>query len=142
MHRIAEQIYGMTFDWYVAISRGGLVPAALLSQITGQRNIDTFCISRYDTNGKPCEAKIINKNCNHLYRKDILLIDDLLDHGETAKLAMEYLKTWRGASVKSIKLAVIYWKPHSIVIPDFYIEKCESDKWINFDWELEQNIED
>ena len=142
MHRIAEQIDGISFDWYIAISRGGLVLAALLSQITGQRNIDTFCISRYSSDGDPCQAKIIHKNFSHLFNKNILLIDDLLDHGETVNLTMKYLKSWRGAAVKSIKLAVIYWKPHSIVIPDFYIEKCESDKWIDFKWELEQNIED
>jgi hypoxanthine phosphoribosyltransferase len=34
MHRIAKQIEDYQFDWYIAISRGGLIPTALLAQIT------------------------------------------------------------------------------------------------------------
>jgi len=138
MHRIARQLEGIRFDWYVAIARGGLVPTALLSQITGQRNIDTFCIRRYGEDKK--EKAISNmdsKSLKHLRNQSILLIDDLLDHGRTMEFVINTIKLY---GPQDIKVAVIYWKPRSIVTPDFYIEKCENDTWIDFNWELNQSL--
>jgi hypoxanthine phosphoribosyltransferase len=139
MHRIAEQIKGIEFDWYIAISRGGLVPAALLSQITGQRNIDTYCVSRYE-NGTPVETNITHKSFYHLACQNILIVDDILDHGVTASIAMRQLKSWQDDPNCYIRLAILYWKERSEIKPDYYIEKCDNNKWIEFPWELEQNL--
>ncbi len=135
MHRIAKQLDGLEFDWYVAISRGGLVPAALLSQITGQRNIDTFCIQRYGDDNKEKTITADSKDIAHLRDKRILIVDDLLDHGRTMKFVLDVIAI---CEPQDIKVAVLYWKPRSIVIPDFYIEKCDDDIWIDFPWELNQ----
>lgn len=139
MHRLAEQIKGIEFDWYIAISRGGLVPAALLSQITGQRNIDTYCVSRYQNN-KAEEAKVIHKGFEHLESKNILVIDDILDNGITALTAIKQLKSWQNNPNNYLKLAVLYWKERSEIKPDYYVVKCENEKWIDFPWELNQSI--
>lgn len=136
MHRIAKQLDGLVFDWYIAIARGGLVPAALLSQITGQRNIDTFCIQRYGSDNKEkAITNIDNKNLMHLKDQRILLVDDLLDHGRTMQFVLNTIKI---CEPQDIKIAVLYWKPRSIVTPDFYIEKCDNDNWITFGWESDQ----
>jgi hypoxanthine phosphoribosyltransferase len=138
MHRIARQIEGIPFDWYIAITRGGLIPTALLSHITGQRNIDTFCIQRYGEDKK--EKTISNlesKNLKHFRNQRILLIDDLLDHGKTMEFVVHTLKLY---SPQDIKIAVIYWKPRSIITPNFYVEKCDNDFWVDFNWEISQSL--
>jgi hypoxanthine phosphoribosyltransferase len=136
MHRIAKQIENYNFDWYIAIARGGLVPTALLSQITGQRNIDTFCIQRYGEDNKERSISNIDvKNLKHLRNQRILIIDDLLDHGRTMQFVTNTVKLY---GPRDIKVAVIYWKPRSVVAPDFYIEKCDDDTWVKFGWESDQ----
>ncbi len=54
--------------------------------------------------------------------KNYLIIDDLVDTGKT-------LKNVEG------KIAVLYWKPKSIVTPDFYVRQYP-DKWISFPYEI------
>lgn len=138
MHRIAKQIKDLTFDWYVAVARGGLVPAALLSQITGQKNIDTICVSRYDEDKKEKEISYDErKSLQHLKNQRILVVDDLLDHGRTMAYVVSLIKLY---NPKDLKIAAIYWKEHSIIKPDFYIEKCDQNIWIDFQWELDQNF--
>jgi hypoxanthine phosphoribosyltransferase len=138
MHRIAKQIEGIDFDWYVAISRGGLIPAALLSQITGQRNIDTICVSRYDENKKEKEIDCMDcKNFKHLRNQNVLIIDDLLDHGRTMDYVINIIKMY---GPKRLNTAVLYWKERSIIEPDFYISMCENNMWINFNWEKDQDF--
>ncbi|MGL4454696.1 MAG: xanthine phosphoribosyltransferase, partial [Plesiomonas sp.] len=79
-HRLlpAEQWKGI-----IAVSRGGLVPAALLARELGIRHVDTVCISSYDHNQQ--------RNLTVLKRAEgdgegFLLVDDLVDTGGTAKV--------------------------------------------------------
>jgi hypoxanthine phosphoribosyltransferase len=136
MHRIAKQMDGFEFDWYVAIARGGLIPAALLAQITDQRNIDTFCIKRYGKDKKEIAiSNVGDKNLSHLNFKNILLIDDILDNGKTMDYVKQYISLYKP---QSVKVACLYWKPRSIVTPDFYLSACDNDMWIDFFWEKDQ----
>ena len=102
MERLAKQIEGMEFDWYVAISRGGLVPACLLSQITGHRAIDTVSVHSYegDQAGEPV---YVHKEYLNLQGKKILVIDDLVDTGDTryvssANLAIRQIREQLGSA--------------------------------------------
>jgi hypoxanthine phosphoribosyltransferase len=136
MHRIAKQIEDKTFDWYIAIARGGLIPTALLAQITGQRNIDTFCIKRYGEDHKEIAiSNVIDKNLSHLKHSRILLIDDILDHGKTMSYVKQYVSLY---SPQELKIACLYWKPRSIVEPDYYLAACSNEMWIEFNWKKDQ----
>jgi hypoxanthine phosphoribosyltransferase len=138
MKRIARQIEGMEFDWYIAIARGGLIPAAMLAQITDQRNIDTFCIKRYGKDNKEIAiSNIEDKNLSHLNFKRILIIDDILDNGRTMDYVRKHVSLYKP---KEIKIACLYWKPRSIVTPDFYLSACDNETWIEFFWEKDQNF--
>jgi hypoxanthine phosphoribosyltransferase len=136
MHRIAKQLEDKTFDWYIAIGRGGLIPTALLAQITGQRNIDTFCISRYGENHKEVAiTNVVDKNLSHLRGSRILLIDDILDRGNTMDYVKKYISMYHPLE---IKVAALYWKERSMVKPDYYLASCPNDTWIKFSWETDQ----
>jgi xanthine phosphoribosyltransferase len=136
MHRIAKQIEDCQFDWYIAVSRGGLIPTALLAQITGHRNIDTFCIKRYGQDHQEIAiSNVIDKNLSHLRYSNILVIDDILDHGKTMKYVLDYINLY---GPKTVKTACLYWKERSIVVPDFYLAACDNETWIEFEWEKSQ----
>ncbi len=140
MQRLANQI-GEEFDWYVAITRGGLVPACLLAQITGVTKIDTLCITSYNKQRKQGYIRCIVKGISYLAGQRVLIIDDLVDTGKTMKMAVDFVK--QGTvhySPAHIKTAVIYKKTGSLFEPDYFIEERPPDAWINFPWEVDQCI--
>jgi xanthine phosphoribosyltransferase len=74
----------------IAITRGGLVPAAILAQELNIKLIDTLCISSYDDNAKAkTENFKILKNAQEQPGK-WLIVDDLVDSGDTSKVAKNY----------------------------------------------------
>lgn len=63
--------------------------------------------------------------------EQILIVDDIADTGKTLQNLMypiQYIK-----SNLRIKTATIYYKPHSMIKPDFYLK--ETKDWIVFPWE-------
>lgn len=136
MERLAKQLEGMEFDWYVAISRGGLVPACFLAQITEQRNIDTFCMWSY-TGEKPTLPAHTPKEFLHIAGKKVLLIDDLVDSGATMESAIYWLNRWEP---ESITTAVVFKKDCSKFTPDYWVEEIPGGQWITFPWEGDQGI--
>ena len=67
----------------VAITRGGLVPAAIIARELDLRLVDTVCVLTYDEQdkGKPSVLKGVDGD-----GEGFLLIDDLVDTGTTAKI--------------------------------------------------------
>ncbi len=95
------------FDWIVAIGRGGLVPAALIAQLTGIRRIDILPVWSYTDENQRGKLQYRRKDFSHFVGERILLVDDLVDSGETMKLAVELIAWWQPGSIKT---AVIYKK--------------------------------
>lgn len=138
MERLAEKIREWHFDWYVAITRGGMVPTCLLAQLTGMWKIDTFCMRSYTDKDEKDTLEMASKNVSHLWGMDVLLIDDLVDTGDTMAAALQYMKVH--GQVRDIKTAVVYKKADSLFTPDFFIEERPGDQWIVFPWEETQGM--
>ena len=121
------------FDWYVAITRGGLIPACLLAQITGQRRIDTICLASYGKDNKQGTLQILDQRSYlHFTGKRVLIIDDLVDSGETMQEAVDRLRFYGPSELKTM---VIYKKSCSAFHPDYFLEEVSADRWIEFWWE-------
>ena len=142
MKRIADQLK-IKYDWYVCITRGGMQPCLDLAEITNQTNIDTLCITSYDWHTEEHKKKYLNakythKNIDHLNNKKVLLIDDIVDSGDTLKCATNYITTF--AFPKALTTVAVYVKPCAIFIPDFYIERLTCNDHVIFPWELNRSI--
>ncbi len=114
-----------------AITRGGLVPAAIVARELGVRVIDTVSIHSYDFQNQ-ASAKILKPPAKDLMQGEIgrwLIVDDLVDTGATAKLVREILP---GAHV-----ATIYAKPLGKPLVDTYMTEVSQDTWILFPWDTE-----
>ena len=77
------------FKGIIAITRGGLVPAAIVARELDLHLIDTICISSYDWKDKKGEADILKRFPGD--GEGWLLIDDLVDTGRTAKVVKEMI---------------------------------------------------
>src|SRR5262245_1566406 len=75
------------FTALVAITRGGLVPAAIVARELDLRIIATISISSYDANKKQGELKVLKGVAESIGRlgaaggKGVLIVDDLVDTG-------------------------------------------------------------
>ena len=113
----------------VAITRGGLVPAAVIARELDIHLVDTICISSYawqDQGG----AQILKKAQGD--GDGWLLIDDLVDTGKTAEIARKMLP--------KAHFATVYAKPAGRPIVDTYITEVSQDTWILFPWDSESQF--
>jgi hypoxanthine phosphoribosyltransferase len=131
--QIAQKVNSSGFkpDLIIGISRGGLVPARILSDILGNHELYVIRIGFYTGVGKTTrEPRILQDVSIDVYGKKILLVDDISDTGGSFKTAVTHLET-RGAS--EIKTASLHLKPASTFKPDFFIHT--TDAWIIYPWE-------
>ncbi len=125
---------GLKFDFILAISRGGLIPARLLSDYL-DLDILVTRIKFYTSIGKTSEKPRVEYFPENIKNKRILLVDDIADTGESILLAIEEMKR---RNVYYYKVATLLKKPWSKVIPDYFVE--ETDKWVIFPWERMETI--
>lgn len=109
----------------VAITRGGLVPAAIIARELEIRLIDTVCIASYDET-KQGALQVLKGVPGD--GEGLLIIDDLVDTGKTAKAVREMLP--------KAHFATIYAKPAGRPLVDTFITEVSQDTWINFPWDL------
>jgi xanthine phosphoribosyltransferase len=120
------------FTSIVAITRGGLVPAAVIARELNLRTIETICVASYDYK-KQGELQIIKPVADHIMKQGakgssgLLIVDDLVDTGKTAKVVRELLP--------SAHFAAVYAKPMGRPLVDTFITEVSQDTWIYFPWD-------
>ncbi len=121
------------FEAIVTITRGGLVPAAIVARELEVRVIETVCIASYDFK-KQGDLQVLKPVAPAIMKigdgkgKGILVIDDLTDTGKTAKMVREILP--------NAHFAAIYAKPMGAPIIDTFITEVSQDTWIYFPWDM------
>ncbi|AKR56128.1 xanthine phosphoribosyltransferase [Youhaiella tibetensis] len=122
-----------TFDAIVAITRGGLVPAAIVARELNIRVVESVAVKSYDHQSqggvkvlKPISEQILDLAKNG---GKILIVDDLVDTGATARAVREMLP---GAH-----FATVYAKPKGREMVDTFITEVSQDTWIFFPWDLD-----
>jgi len=114
----------------IAITRGGLVPAAVIARELDIRLVDTLCVSSYDWKDQKGQANILKSFEGD--GENWLLIDDLVDTGKTAKVVREI--------VPKAHFATVYAKPAGRPLVDTYITEVSQDTWILFPWDAESQF--
>ena len=118
------------FKGLVAITRGGLVPAAIVARELNLRLIDTVCCSTYDRQERGAKVELLKGTLAEPEQgAGWLIVDDLVDTGVTAR-------TVRGMLPKA-HFATVYAKPAGRPMVDSYITEVSQDTWILFPWDQE-----
>jgi xanthine phosphoribosyltransferase len=110
----------------IAVTRGGLVPAAIVARELDIRLVDTVCIASYDdrTQGTVNVLKAVAGD-----GAGMLIIDDLVDTGHTARTVREMLPR--------AHFATVYAKPEGRRMVDTFVTEVSQDTWILFPWDIE-----
>ena len=109
----------------VVVSRGGFVPAAVVAYTLGIQDVDIVSIQSYI-------HREAGKTIVHRAPKTdeiVLVIDDIVDKGGTAKALKKYMP--------NMHLAVIYAKPRGLPLANTYVEEITQDTWPVFPWDEE-----
>lgn len=112
----------------VAITRGGLIPAAIIARELECRIIETASIITYDEEQKG-EPQVAKAPIAAGDGKGWLIIDDLVDTGATARVIRTMLP--------AAHFATIYAKPAGKPTVDTFITEVSQDTWILFPWDTE-----
>ncbi|RMH45380.1 MAG: xanthine phosphoribosyltransferase [Alphaproteobacteria bacterium] len=113
----------------VAITRGGMAPAMIVSRELGIRNVDTISVKSYDHQSQR-EAQVLQAPDPKLMGdgEGILIVDDLVDTGKTLELVRKlYPKA---------HFATIYAKPQGRPMVDTFVTEVSQDTWIFFPWDM------
>ncbi len=112
----------------VAISRGGLIPAAIVARETGCRLVETISVASYTgeagTQGPP---RVLKQPGGAGDGTGFVIVDDLVDTGVTARLVRSLLPHAR--------LACLYAKPAGKPEADVFVTEVAQDTWILFPWD-------
>ncbi len=116
------------FTGIVAITRGGLIPAAIIGRELDCRLIESVSVLTYDEEqrGSPVVTKPPTAAGDGA---GFLIVDDLVDTGATARLV-------RGLLPRA-HFATVYAKPAGRPMVDTYITEVSQDTWILFPWDTE-----
>ena len=121
------------FDALVAITRGGLVPAAIVARELNIRTVECVSVKSYDHQNQS-GIKVLKPISNDILAaakagKRVLIVDDLVDTGATARVVRDMLP---GAH-----FATVYAKPKGREMVDTFITEVSQDTWIFFPWDLD-----
>tara|TARA_B100000959_G_C14838575_1_gene565042 strand:- start:106 stop:606 length:501 start_codon:yes stop_codon:yes gene_type:complete len=128
---LARKLIG-TDEWkgIIAVTRGGLVPAAIIAREMDIRNIDTICIATYDEQYigdvnmiKVPDLAVAEKG------ESWLMIDDLVDTGATIKAARELLP--------NCHIATVYAKEMGRPSVDTFVHEVPQNYWVFFPWDTD-----
>ena len=120
-----------TFGAIVCITRGGLVPAAIVARELNIRFIETVCIASYHdylTQGDMALIKGIAPELMATGGDGVLVVDDLTDTGKTALQIRNMLP--------KAHFACVYAKPQGVPTVDTFVTEVSQDTWIYFPWDL------
>jgi len=118
------------FAGIVAVTRGGLVPAAIVARELDIRLVDTVCIASYTWQDRQGEIEILKSVQTD--GEGWLVIDDLVDTGNIARSVREMLP--------KAHFATVYAKPAGRPLVDTFITEVSQDTWILFPWDAESQF--
>ena len=126
---LAWRLMGMgPFTGIVAISRGGLIPAAIIARELDLRLVESVCVVTYqdEIRGEP---RVTKPPTAAGEGNGFLIVDDLVDSGTTARVVRSLLPM--------AHFACVYAKPAGRPAVDSFVTEVSQDTWILFPWDTE-----
>jgi len=113
----------------VAITRGGMAPAMIVSRELDIRTVDTISVKSYNHQTQT-EPQIIKEPDMALVGDGtgVLIVDDLVDTGKTLEVVRDLMP--------KAHVATVYAKPKGRPMVDTFITEVSQDTWIFFPWDM------
>lgn len=136
--RIAERIIADGFkpDTIVGVTRGGMIPARVLSDLLEQPNLTTIRTKCYVGSGKSKPTPALTEQLTACVKgQKVLLVDDVADTGRSLKLAKTHIAE-NGA--QETRIVTLFHKPCSSLKPNYFAD--ETSLWVVFPWDIKETV--
>jgi uncharacterized protein len=136
--RLAKEILASGFqpDIIVGVSRGGWLPARVLSDLLENPNLASVKTESYlqigRAQGVPELTQCLNVEATD---KRVLVVDDIADTGESLSLVRDHVQERKAIEIQT---ATLYHKRRSAFKPDYFGK--ETDCWVVFPWEHKETV--
>jgi xanthine phosphoribosyltransferase len=112
----------------VAVSRGGLIPAAIVARELDCRLVESVSVATYEDEERS-DPRVLNAPVAAGDGTGFVVVDDLVDSGTTIRLVRNLLP--------KAHYACVYAKPEGRPMIDSFITEVSQDTWILFPWDTE-----
>lgn len=124
---------GYKFDTILCLARGGMRVGDIFSRVHDMP-LAILATSSYrqaasKQQGDLDIAQFITKTGGEIAGR-MLLVDDMVDSGKTLEQVVHHLKQQYPA-ITEIRVAVLWWKSHSVYTPDYWCEFLDNNPWIH-----------
>lgn len=126
------------YDWIISIAKGGWTWSRSLADYLDMDNLASVKAKLYTDIGQTSQSLILEQALPEtvdIKDKNILIFDDVADSGKTLAAVKDYLIE---AGAKSTETASLFYKPISVIIPNFY--SFQTSAWIIFPHEIREFI--
>lgn len=130
--KIASMSNNFDADAILAVARGGVTLGHFLASIQNNRNLFTINSISYDNEQQLSSIEIFNIPDLARYKK-VLIVDDIVDSGNTLKVILDLLEK-KFPNIE-FKIASLFYKKTACIKADFSVH--EATKWIDFFWEAD-----
>ncbi|NIQ05766.1 MAG: phosphoribosyltransferase [Candidatus Korarchaeota archaeon] len=120
-------------DIIVGLSRGGWIPARLICDYLLVPDLVSMEVTHW---GLPAEIGQEEAQLEHPFEvdltgKNVLIVDDITDTGESLELALNVVNK---QDPNGVKTATMQYITGSSIEPDFYTEKVDEWVWFLYPW--------
>jgi hypothetical protein len=135
---LMPRLQAFNFDMVIAITRGGIVPAAIISERLMIQHVLVASVAFYEDEEHHLDWPVFMQfPDDSLLRNQLaLIVDDIWDRGKQVVSVSERVKYAGGQS----RSAVLHYKPQRSIFPDktpdFYATQTED--WIYYPWDTER----
>jgi hypoxanthine phosphoribosyltransferase len=122
------------------MARGGIVPSRLIADHLVIKNLYTVKTEHWGLTATPDgKAKLAQALQADIRGKNVLLVDDITDTGQSLMLAREHVQQLGPSALKSATLLHI---AHALIAPDYYAKHVEKDQWtwFIFPWNVREDL--
>jgi hypoxanthine phosphoribosyltransferase len=136
---LAQKIRDKNFalDIIVGVSRGGWIPARILSDLLCNPNLANIRSDYYlGVSKRKAEPTLTQPVSMTVKDKRILVVDEVADTGQSLQIVKQHILD-QGA--KEVQIAALYYKPWCTCPLDYYAR--ETTRWIVFPWEIKETIQ-
>jgi len=140
--KVAKKMQGAGYrpDIVIGLTRGGWVPARILCDQLVCKNLYSIKVEHWGITAQTnMKAKLVQELPIDVSGKNVLLVDDITDTGDSLALSVDHV---RAKKPKTLKCATLLHINHSKVVPDFYGEEIlkENWRWFIFPWNFNEDI--
>lgn len=127
---LADMVRASNPDLIVGVSRGGLIPATLLSHKL-DIPLRTISVSAYEGTRRTVEKPLAVEGWDDRYDSpSVLIVDDIIDSGDT-------ISQIRSRTLQA-QMAVLVTKQPQFYKPVRYFAQVPKDTWVQFPWEQDE----